>query len=142
MADGRVIDRLTGRSRGPSRTVRVLARGLAAGRVAVGIALVADPAGSTRRWLGSRSEDDPGREVAVRALGARDVLLGVGTLVALRSGNDVREAARWLEAGVVADLADAAATVVADDLDAPPGFALGVALGSAAFGTALRTRLH
>jgi hypothetical protein len=121
---------------------RLLARGLAGGRIAVGVALVAAPGPATRRWLGSSTAEDPGREVAVRGLGARDVVLGVGTLVALRSGGEVRQAARWLEAGVVADLADAAATAVAEDVDAPKAPALGVALGAAALGLALRTRLR
>jgi hypothetical protein len=134
-----VLDRLPGRRKAPSRTTRLLARGLAAGRIAVGVAMLATPDGATRRWLGTRSEGDPGREVAVRGLGARDVVLGVGTLVALRSGGEVRQAARWIEAGVVADLADAAATAVAEDLDASPGFPLAVALGAAALGGIIRT---
>lgn len=125
-----------------SSIARLLARGLAGSRIVVGVALVAAPGAATRRWLGSSSEHDPGREIAVRGLGARDVVLGVGTLVALRSGSEVRQAARWLEAGVVADLADAAATAVAEDVDAPKAPALGIALGAAALGLALRTRLR
>jgi hypothetical protein len=132
---------LPGRSR-PSSTVLLLARFLAAGRVLVGIALVALPDAATRRWLGDATADDPGRQIAVRGLGARDVALGVGTLVALRNRADARRIARWLEAGVVADLADAAATAVAEDLDAPKAPALGVALGAAGLGLALRTRLR
>jgi hypothetical protein len=137
-----VLDRLPGRKKAPSRTTRLLARGLAAGRIAVGVALVAAPDGATRRWLGTRSEGDPGREVAVRGLGARDVVLGVGTLVALRSGGEVRQAARWIEAGIVADLADAASTAVAEDLDASPTFPLAVALGAAALGGVVRAGLR
>jgi hypothetical protein len=131
-----------GRRSGPSRTVRLAARGLAAGRITVGIALVASPDAATRRWLGTRSEGDPGREVAVRGLGARDVVLGIGTLVALRSGGEVRQAARWIEAGIVADLADAASTVVAEDLDASTVLPLSIALGAAALGGVVRAGLR
>lgn len=125
-----------------SGLVRLLARGLAAGRLGLGVALVAAPDASTRLWLGTASEDDPGRQVAVRGLGARDVVLGVGALVALRSGGDVRRAVRWMEAGVVADLADAASTAVAEGIDAPKAPAIGMALGAAALGLVLRTRLR
>lgn len=130
------------RRRREPRLVRVAARGLAAARAVIGVALVAAPDATTRRWLGTGSEGDPGRQVAVRALGARDVVLGVGTLAALRSGNGVRQAARWLEAGVVADLADAASTALAEDLEVPKAFPLALALGGAGLGLAIRGRLR
>lgn len=129
-------------SSGSSGVVRVLARGLAAGRIAIGAALVALPDASVRRWLGAAAEGDPGRQIAIRGLGARDVVLGVGTLVALREGSDLRRATRWLEAGVVADLADAASTAVAEDLDVPKAPTVAVALGAAALGLGLRARLR
>lgn len=132
----------TGRSSGTPGAVRLLARGLAGGRIAIGAALVALPDATARRWLGGAGEGDPGRQVAIRGLGARDVVLGVGTLVALRDGGDVRSAARWLEAGVVADLADAASTAIAEDLDVPRAPTVALALGAAALGLALRTRLR
>ncbi|WP_052667298.1 hypothetical protein [Nitriliruptor alkaliphilus] len=125
-----------------SGVARLLARGLAGARVAVGVALVAAPDVATRRWLGSLTEDDPGRQVAVRGIGARDVALGIGALVALRDDAAPRQAARWLEAGVVADLADAGAIAVADDVDASKTPTLIVALGAAALGLVLRTRLR
>lgn len=130
------------RRRAPRRAAVWAARGLAVGRIAVGVALVAAPGASTTRWLGSSTEDDPAREVAVRGLGARDVVLGTGTLVALRPGSEVRHAARWVEAGIVADLADAASTAVAEDLEAPRAFALSIALGAAAAGAAIRAGLR
>lgn len=130
------------RSSGTSAVVRLLARGLASGRIAIGAALVALPDTSVRRWLGATGEGDPGRQIAIRGLGARDVVLGVGTLVALRDGNDARRAARWLDAGVVADLADAASTALAEDLDAPKTPAVALALSGAALGLALRARLR
>jgi hypothetical protein len=142
VAGRQITDLLPGQPRRPSRTVRLAARGLAVGRVAVGTAFVAAPDTATRAWLGTRSEDDPGREVAVRALGARDVVLGIGLLVSLRRGTEKRQAARWVEAAIVADLADAASTVVAEDLDASPTVPLAVALGAAAIGGLVRTGLR
>lgn len=125
-----------------SPLVRTAGRALGAGRIAVGVALVAVPALATRQWLGETDEDDTGRAIAVRGLGARDIVLGVGTLVALRPGADRREAARWIEAGVVADLADAAATIVAGANDAGRATSLGVALGAAVGGAAIRAGLR
>jgi hypothetical protein len=138
-----VLDRLLGRRRSaPSRPVRLAARALAVGRIALGVVMVAAPGPTTRRWLGEVTEDDPGREIAVRGLGARDVVLGIGTLVAFRSGGEVRHAARWIEAGIVADLADAASTTLAEDLATSRGFPVTVALGAAATGAAIRTQLR
>lgn len=131
----------TGRRRGGG-TARLLARGLAAGRIGLGVALVAAPDVTARRWLG-RAAEDPGTHVAVRGLGARDVALGLGALVALRDGNDVRHAARWLEAAVVADLADAASTAVATDVDDASHAPIVIgALAAAALGLGLRARLR
>lgn len=125
-----------------SPLVRTAGRVLAAGRIAVGTALVAVPETATKAWLGETDPDDTGRAIAVRGLGARDVVLGVGTLVALRVGGDARVAARWVEAGVVADLADAAATIVAGASDPGRAASLGVALGAAAGGAAIRAGLR
>jgi hypothetical protein len=122
--------------------VRQAGRAFAVGRIAAGVALVAAPGPTTRRWLGTQTEDDAGRQVAVRGLGARDVVLGVGMLVAFRHGGEVRQAARWVEAAIVADLADAASTLVADDLDAERAAAAGVAIGAALAGTAVRAGLR
>lgn len=125
-----------------SPVVRAGGRALAAGRIAVGAVLVAVPHASTRAWLGEADADDTGRAVAVRGLGARDILLGVGALVALRPGGSRREAARWIEAGVVADLADAGATIVAGVSEPGRAASLGMALGAAAGGAVLRAGLR
>lgn len=122
--------------------VRAAGRVLGAGRVAVGAALVAAPGPVTRSWLGAEHEDDPGRAIAVRGLGARDIVLGIGTLVALRPGGDRREAARWIEAGIVADLGDAGATLVAGVDDAGRATALSIATGAAVAGAVLRAVLR
>ena len=75
-------------------------------RIAYGAALVAAPARLTRRWLGPAVEHDP-TKVALRALGAREILLHVGGLAATARGGAVRP---WLAASVAGDLADIVST--------------------------------
>jgi len=85
-----------------------LARGLAVGRMSVGAGLLVAP-GLTRVWVGA-SAAEPGGKVLTRALGVRDLALGVGLLQAVRGGGAV---GRWLGAGVLADGGDLAATLAA-----------------------------
>lgn len=118
---------------------RMLARLLAIGRVLIGVALVAAPGPAGRRWIGPDA-DRAGTEVILRGLGGRDVALGLGALAALEAGTPVR---RWLEAGVLADLGDAAAmSVVGDDLPASTRLGtFGVAAGAAVLGVWLARTL-
>jgi hypothetical protein len=85
---------------------RVLAASVLAARIAYGAALIAAPARLTRRWLGPAVEGDPA-QVALRGLGAREVLLHAGGLAATLRGEPVRP---WLAASVAGDLTDIAAT--------------------------------
>lgn len=82
---------------------------IAAGRVLIGAALMLAPRHAARGWLGDAA-DDPATQVAVRAFGARDLGLGLGVLLALRRGRSPRG---WVEAGILADATDAAATLAA-----------------------------
>jgi hypothetical protein len=86
---------------------RDLARMLGLGRVVLGAAAMAAPRLFTRAWTGE-GEGSTTLPMAVRGLGARDVAIGVGTLVALENDGPV---ARWLEAGAVADATDAFSTL-------------------------------
>ncbi|MGH2788348.1 MAG: hypothetical protein ACRDJV_10620 [Actinomycetota bacterium] len=86
---------------------RDLARLLGLGRALFGAATLVAPRTATRVWTGE-GEGSPTLPMAVRGMGARDMAIGVGTLVALENGGPV---ARWLEAGAVADAADAFATL-------------------------------
>lgn len=116
-----------------------LARVLAVGRIAIGTALFVAPALSARSWLGD-DVDDAGAKMATRGLGARDVAIGLGLLTALGGEGDPR---RWLDAGVLGDLADATAAVLARD-ERPSGAVIAtvaVAGGAAAAGAWLRTAL-
>ncbi|MTD42790.1 hypothetical protein GKE82_00330 [Conexibacter sp. W3-3-2] len=90
---------------------KTLARGIAAGRLALGLAMVAAPGRATGAWLGDVA-DTPGGHVAVRALGIRDAILGAITLHTLEHPE---VGPRWVATCGVADLVDCAATVAARD---------------------------
>lgn len=82
---------------------RDIARLLSVGRVAFGAFMVLAPRRAARIWTGE-TEDSAISAMAVRGLGARDVAIGMGTLVALEEDGDV---AGWLQAGIVSDAGDA-----------------------------------
>ena len=84
-----------------------IARAAAAARAVIGVALLAAPGPAGKRWLGEVSEQ-PGAQVAISGLGARDLALGLGTLWAL--GGRRRAARGWLLASGGADVADLLAT--------------------------------
>jgi hypothetical protein len=108
-----------------------LARGVAAGRAALGGVLVVAPGLVGRAWLG-RDARRPAARAALVAMGARDLAIGLGTLQALSSES---AAAPWLRAGALADAADVLVTLRAHR-DLPPVGAL-VVSGMATTGTAL-----
>jgi len=83
-------------------SARLLATLLTAGRAAFGIGLLFYPRRVARSWLGDEV-DRPKTEMLVRAVGARDLVIGAGGVVSLLRGEP---AATWLTAGVVADAAD------------------------------------
>jgi hypothetical protein len=123
----------------PGMQPRDLALALARGRMAFGVAFLLAPGLMRRVWIGA----DAGRrpvKVVTRALGARDLALGLGVVIALDRGAPVRG---WLEAGVLSDSADFLATLLAGDSipeDARRGVLL-IAGGSAALGAALARQL-
>jgi hypothetical protein len=84
-----------------------LARAIGVARVAFGAGLLAQPERLTRAWIG-QDATGAGAQVAVRGLGARDLVLGAG---AATSGGTDRQ--RWLAAGMVGDVADLTATLAA-----------------------------
>jgi hypothetical protein len=123
-------------------TARDAARAIAAGRVLVGAAFLAAPALAGRGWIGEDAER-PGVQAIFRALGVRDLILGLLTLhVADRPGVGPRTVATC----AAADAVDFAATLAARD-SLPPAAAAGAlaiaggaAVGGAALAAALRTR--
>ncbi|MEA2421832.1 MAG: hypothetical protein QOF55_931 [Thermoleophilaceae bacterium] len=76
---------------------------LSAGRIALGVALIARPRLVTGRWLGKDAQR-PAVDVLARAFGARDAVLGAGTLAAMRGGPGALRP--WLLAGLAADAVD------------------------------------
>ncbi len=87
---------------------REMAKALGFMRVFAGVCLFLAPGRSGRAWTGGGG-DEVTANLALRGMGARDVALGVGTLVALERGTPVRG---WIEAGVLSDSADAVGTVM------------------------------
>lgn len=89
---------------------RQLARTQAAARVVAGSTLALAPRFGARLVLGDRTEPSPGLSWFVRALGIRDLLLGFGAIDALDNN---QAAASWVQVGAMADLGDAAMTILA-----------------------------
>jgi hypothetical protein len=116
-------------------TARPLAQALAVNRIVFGLNFVVAPVRGVRIWVGEREAKRPAAQVLTRAVGARDVALGAGALLALRSGSD--EVARaWMAAHAVADSTDFLATLAERDRlpSATVAFALAVAGVSAGIG--------
>jgi hypothetical protein len=90
---------------------RTAARLMAAGRAAIGLSLIATPTLATSMWLGRHARKTHA-QVLVRALGARDLAIGLGALWALGGGGNPQP---WLLGGVIADVTDVVATVAARD---------------------------
>ncbi len=83
---------------------------VAAGRVALGAVALLSPAVVARPWVGE--DDGPATAVLGRALGGRDLALGLGLLLA---ANHDRHLRGWAEAAALADAADVVATLLAFD---------------------------
>jgi hypothetical protein len=80
---------------------------VAIGRIVAGALYVAFPRPLVRAWTGI---DDRRVDPLGRAIGARDLALGLGALLALRRDVPARG---WFEAAVVSDAVDAVATLLA-----------------------------
>ena len=114
-----------------------LAIAFGAGRVLVGVALLAAPRSVARSWVGA---DDTPASVLTRCLGARDLVIGAG--LALAVARD-RDPAPWLAGGVLADSIDGIATFAAGG-DIPSNGRVGttaLAGGSALFGAWLASAI-
>jgi hypothetical protein len=112
---------------------------LAAGRVALGAAVLVAPESVTSRWLGAHAAHPAVRYLA-RSLGARDVGLGALALCTLQNA---RISSQVQAACALADAVDALATVAARE-ELPTAGALGtviVAGGAAAAGVYLSRSL-
>jgi hypothetical protein len=90
---------------------RDLAVGLAGGRVAIGVVSLLAP-GFVARTMTGRHGSEGGTRLFARMVGARDLGLGLGLLIALNRGAPVRG---WLEASAVVDGIDTTACLLARD---------------------------
>ena len=87
------------------------ARAVAAGRVALGLTALAWPSVPARPWVGAAADDLAAR-VFGRALGARDIALGLGALTALqRPAAEPGSASAWVAAGALSDALDVVASL-------------------------------
>ena len=86
-----------------------MAVGLASGRIAIGVISLLAP-GLVGRLMTGRDGTTGGSRLFARMVGARDLGLGLGVLVALDRGAPVRG---WLEVSAVVDGIDAGACVLA-----------------------------
>jgi hypothetical protein len=87
--------------------MRILAGLLSVGRFLFGVAFIAEPKLMERAWIGKQARL-PGAQLLARAVGARDLALGLGGLQALPR-NDA-SARPWLAAGAICDAVDFGAT--------------------------------
>jgi hypothetical protein len=114
---------------------RDLAVSLAGGRIAIGVVSLVAP-GFVGRTMSGRGGSEGETRLFARMVGARDLGLGLGLLVALNRGAPVRG---WLEASAAVDGIDAAACLLARHhirTNVFPG-----AVGLAAAGALLSARL-
>lgn len=108
-------------------------------RIGIGAAAVAFPGWGTRVMGVSRGADALAPLFA-RMLGGRDVVLGLGTVIALDRGKPVRG---WIEGSALADAADCLACIRARESMPPAAFVAAAGLGgaSAVLGALLSRRL-
>src|SRR5215212_12178218 len=87
--------------------MRILAGLISLGRLLFGVAFIAEPNLMERAWIGKQARL-PGAQLLTRAVGARDLALGLGGLQAL--SRDDGSARPWLAAAGVCDAVDFGAT--------------------------------
>ncbi len=75
-------------------------------RIAYGAGLMLTPDSLTKRWLGEGGRQ-PAAHVALRGLGAREVVLHAGGLLAALRGKPIRP---WIAASIAGDIVDILAT--------------------------------
>jgi hypothetical protein len=84
---------------------------VAAGRVALGLTALVWPSVPARPWVGGAADGVAAR-VFGRALGARDLALGLGALAALQGpAGGGASASAWVAAGALSDALDVVASV-------------------------------
>jgi hypothetical protein len=87
--------------------MRILAGLISLGRVLFGVVFIAEPKVMERAWIGKQARL-PAAQLLARAVGARDLALGLGGLQALARNDS--SARPWLAAAAVCDVVDFGAT--------------------------------
>ena len=87
--------------------MRILAVLISAARLVFGVAFIGKPTLMERAWIGKQARL-PGAQLLTRAVGARDLALGLGGLQALTRNDG--SARPWLAAAAVCDVVDFGAT--------------------------------
>ena len=75
--------------------------------------MLVKPEEAVRGWIGARPASFGGTQAVTQACGARDLVLGLGTLIALTQGRDART---WVALAGACDVIDLVATLAADDV--------------------------
>jgi hypothetical protein len=91
--------------------MRILAAFISFGRLLFGVAFITKPQLIERAWIGKQARL-PGARLLARAVGSRDLVLGLGGLQSL-AHDDGSATRSWLAAGSVCDAVDFGATLAA-----------------------------
>ena len=107
-----------------------LAQGVGLARVVFGLGFLTMPGWTGRVWIGSDSHR-PAVRILTQAIGARDLTMGLGALIAMRRGKPARG---WMEAISLTDALDFVCALLAGDRLPPASRAAALVLagGSAA----------
>src|SRR5688572_27430526 len=90
--------------------MRILAGVISFGRVLFGVAFIAKPLLMEQAWIGKQARL-PGAQLLARAVGARDLVVGLGGLQAVARGDG--SARPWMAAAGICDAVDFGATLAA-----------------------------
>ena len=118
--------------------ISTLATGLAANRTLFALGYLAAPARAGGGWF-EDAADDERAAAPIRALGARDLVLGLGALWAQRGGGADPRA--WLAAHAIADGIDLAATLAGRRQLSPRALTFASAMAGASSAIALAAAL-
>jgi hypothetical protein len=91
---------------------RTLAKLLALNRIQYGAGMLLTPERNAKVWVGGRAARRTPTKVMAQALGARDLAMGAGALLALRNPAEAR---RWFAALALADALDIPVTALGGD---------------------------
>ena len=114
----------------PAVEPKRMAQQVAGARIAFGLAFMTMPGWTGRVWIG-RDADRHAVKLLTQAIGARDLTMGLGALIAMRQGKPARG---WFEAISLTDALDFTCAVLAKGVLPPAqrGMVMALAGGSAA----------